>query len=513
MDSNDLLHAEMGSKLSLQESNSAPRLIPAADNNVIERNGNGVQRSKSFAFRAPQEPFRIEDFECEKLHGVGSYSRVVRAKKKDTGKIYALKIMDKRFIAKEKKTAYVKLERIVLDQLDHPGIIKLYFTFQDACNIYLGLESCDGGELFDQISRKSRISEDEARFYIAEIVDVLEYLHKVGLIHRDVKPENLLLTADGHLKLADFGSVKPMENTSISIIPTTSNEKACTFVGTAAYVPPEVLKHAPPTIGNDLWALGCTLYQMLSGISPFKDGSEWLTFQRIMDRDFKFPEYFSSEARHLIDCLLDMDPSKRLASGPEGYASLKSHPFFKGVDWDNVRGMLAPKLAPPLTVDKEDEAEDAGWLLSHAGCGSTNDEAPPKEKEMASSSVAVENKEHKAKFSTIDAFDSKWEKFLDPGESIVMVSLVKKVRKLYNKKMQLILTDKPKLIYVDPVKLVQKGEIVWSDNPKELNVQVLNSSNFKICTLKKTTSFEDLRQQGWQWKDAIEALQNRLGQS
>lgn len=513
MDSNDLLHAEMGSKLSLQESNSAPRLIPAADNNVIERNGNGVQRSKSFAFRAPQEPFRIEDFECEKLHGVGSYSRVVRAKKKDTGKIYALKIMDKRFIAKEKKTAYVKLERIVLDQLDHPGIIKLYFTFQDACNIYLGLESCDGGELFDQISRKSRISEDEARFYIAEIVDVLEYLHKVGLIHRDVKPENLLLTADGHVKLADFGSVKPMENTSISIIPTTSNEKACTFVGTAAYVPPEVLKHAPPTIGNDLWALGCTLYQMLSGISPFKDGSEWLTFQRIMDRDFKFPEYFSSEARHLIDCLLDMDPSKRLASGPEGYASLKSHPFFKGVDWGNVRGMLAPKLAPPLTVDKEDEAEDAGWLLSHAGCGSTNDEAPPKEKEMASSSVAVENKEHKAKFSTIDAFDSKWEKFLDPGESIVMVSLVKKVRKLYNKKMQLILTDKPKLIYVDPVKLVQKGEIVWSDNPKELNVQVLNSSNFKICTLKKTTSFEDLRQQGWQWKDAIEALQNRLGQS
>lgn len=224
MDSNDLLHAEMGSKLSLQESNSAPRLIPAADNNVIERNGNGVQRSKSFAFRAPQEPFRIEDFECEKLHGVGSYSRVVRAKKKDTGKIYALKIMDKRFIAKEKKTAYVKLERIVLDQLDHPGIIKLYFTFQDACNIYLGLESCDGGELFDQISRKSRISEDEARFYIAEIVDVLEYLHKVGLIHRDVKPENLLLTADGHLKLADFGSVKPMENTSISIIPTTSSK-------------------------------------------------------------------------------------------------------------------------------------------------------------------------------------------------------------------------------------------------------------------------------------------------
>lgn len=155
--------------------------------------------------------------------------------------------------------------------------------------------------------KKSRFSEDEARFYIAEIVDVLEYLHKVGLIHRDAK------------RIYFF---KSMENTSISIIPTTSNEKTCTFVGTAACVPPEVLKHAPPTIGNDLWALGCALYQTLSDILPFKDGSEWLTFQRIMDRDFKFPEYFSSEAWHLIDCLLDMDPSKRLASGPEEYASL-----------------------------------------------------------------------------------------------------------------------------------------------------------------------------------------------
>ncbi|KAK1383604.1 hypothetical protein POM88_021339 [Heracleum sosnowskyi] len=230
---------------------------------------------------------------------------VVRAKKKDTGIVYALKIMDKKFITKENKTAYVKLERIVLDQLDHPGIIRLYFTFQDTFSLYMALESCEGGELFDQITRKGRLSKDEARFYAAEVVEALEYIHKLGLLHRDVKPENLLLTSDGHIKIADFGSVKPMQDSLTTVLPNAaSDDKACTFVGTAAYVPPEVLNSSPATVGNDLWALGCTLYQMLSGTSPFKDASEWLIFQRIIARDVKFPDYFSDESRDLIDQLL-----------------------------------------------------------------------------------------------------------------------------------------------------------------------------------------------------------------
>ncbi|XP_065029934.1 3-phosphoinositide-dependent protein kinase 1-like isoform X3 [Musa acuminata AAA Group] len=266
--------------------------------------GKVVQRTNSIAFRAPQEQFTIKDFELGKVFGVGSYSQVVRAKKKDTGNVYALKIMDKKFIAKENKVSYVKMERIVLDQLDHPGIIRLCFTFQDTHSLYMALECCEGGELFDQITRKGYLSEDEARFYAAEVVDALEYIHGVGLIHRDIKPENLLLTADGHIKIADFGSVKPTRDSQMTVLPSSLNEKACTFVGTAAYVPPEVLNSCPATFANDLWALGCTLYQMLSGSSPFKDASEWLIFQRIITRDLKFPEFFSHEARDLIDKLL-----------------------------------------------------------------------------------------------------------------------------------------------------------------------------------------------------------------
>uniref|UniRef100_A0A9I9D3A7 non-specific serine/threonine protein kinase n=1 Tax=Cucumis melo TaxID=3656 RepID=A0A9I9D3A7_CUCME len=457
-------------------------------------NGGNVQRSKSFAFRAPQENFTIQDFELGKIYGVGSYSKVVRAKKKDTGIVYALKIMDKKFITKENKTAYVKLERIVLDQLDHPD---------------MALESCEGGELFDQITRKGCLSEDEARFYTAEVVDALEYIHSMGLIHRDIKPENLLLTTDGHIKIADFGSVKPMVDSRITVLPNAaSDDKACTFVGTAAYVPPEVLNSSPATFGNDLWALGCTLYQMLSGTSPFKDASEWLIFQKIVARDIKFPSYFSEQARDLIDHLLDLDPSKRPGAGAEGYASLKSHPFFKGVDWNNIRSQTPPRLALEAGShsNENDDGSESSWNPSHIGDGTSRQNDG-----NAGSASTSEGSHHITRLASIDSFDSKWylQQFLEPGESVLMISMVKKLQKLTSKKVQLILTNKPKLIYVDPSKLIVKGNIIWSDNPVDLSVQVTSPSHFKICTPKKIASFEDAKQRAWQWKKAIEVLQNR----
>ncbi|XP_043707517.1 3-phosphoinositide-dependent protein kinase 2-like isoform X3 [Telopea speciosissima] len=476
------MEQDFDSKLRLQNSNSS------------------VQRSKSFAFRAPQEHFSIQDFELGKIYGVGSYSKVVRAKKKDTGNVYALKIMDKKFITKENKTSYVKLERIVLDQLDHPGIIRLFFTFQDTFSLYMALESCEGGELFDQITRKGRLSEDEARFYAAEVVDALEYIHGVGLIHRDIKPENLLFTGEGHIKIADFGSVKPMQDSQITVLPNaSSDDKACTFVGTAAYVPPEVLNSSPATFGNDLWALGCTIYQMLSGTSPFKDTSEWLIFQRIIARDIRFPDYFSEEAKDIIDRLLDINPSRRPGAGPDGYTALKMHPFFRGIDWENLRQQTPPKLAL--------ECNDSSWNPSHVGYGSMR-----VNEGTGGATSSSEPTGHVTRLASIDSFDSRWQQFLDPGESVIMISNVKKIRKLTNKKVQLILTDKPKLIYLDPSTMTVKGikgNIIWSDNPNDLSIQVSSASHFKICTPKKVMSFEDAKQRAYQWKKAVEGLQNR----
>ncbi|CAN1318876.1 3-phosphoinositide-dependent protein kinase 2 [Linum perenne] len=460
-------------------------------------NGN-PPKCKSFTFRAPQENFTIQDFELGKIYGVGSYSKVVRAKKKDNGIVYALKIMDKKFITKENKTAYVKLERIVLDQLDHPGVVRLYFTFQDTFSLYMALESCEGGELFDQITRKRRLSEEEARFYAAEVVDALEYIHRMGLIHRDIKPENLLLTADGHIKIADFGSVKPMQGSRVTVLPNaSSDDKACTFVGTAAYVPPEVLNSSPATFGNDMWALGCTVYQMLSGTSPFKDASEWLIFQKIIARDVCFPDYFSNEAKDLIDRLLDTEPGRRPGAGPEGYAALKLHPFFKGIVWNNLRSQTPPELA----VDPTAQSGDESWNPTHVGDCSGPNEGYVHALSSTEGSIT--------RLASIDSFDSRWQQFLDHGESVIMISMVKKLQKLTSKKVQLILTNKPKLIYVDPTKLVVKGTIIWSDNSDDLNVQIISPSNFKICTPKKVMSFEDAKQRALQWKKAIETLQNR----
>lgn len=495
----------VGEEEEQQGSTSAADMDKEFDSKLRLDKSQGVPRAKSFAFRAPQENFTIHDFQLGRIYGVGSYSKVVRAKKKDTGNVYALKIMDKKFITKENKTSYVKLERVVLDQLDHPGIVRLFFTFQDNCSLYMALESCEGGELFDQITRKVRLSEDEARFYAAEVVDALEYIHGVGLIHRDIKPENLLLTAEGHIKIADFGSIKPMKDSQITFLPSlASDEKACTFVGTAAYVPPEVLNSSPPTFGNDMWALGCTLYQMLSGSSPFKDASEWLIFQRIIARDLRLPDNFSEAAKDLIDKLLDTDPSKRPGAGPDGYAALKKHPFFKQIDWKNLRTLSPPKLALDPNTSHDDDVQDSGWSLSHVGDGSVryNDASSG----AASSS---ENYAHVTRLASIDSFDSRWQQFLDPGEAIVMISTLKKINKLSTKKVQLILTDKPKLICVDPAKLILKGNIIWSDNPNDLSIQVLSSSHFKLCTPKKVRSFEDAKQRAWQWKKAIEGLQNR----
>ncbi|KAI5084453.1 hypothetical protein GOP47_0000622 [Adiantum capillus-veneris] len=331
--------------------------------------------SQKIPFRAPQEPFTAKDFVYGKLLGLGSYSKVIRATKKDTGVTYALKIMDKLHIVKENKTAYVKLERVILDQLDHPGVVKLFFTFQDAHYLYMGLECCEGGELFDQIQRKKSLSLNEARFYASELVEVMEYLHGQGLIHRDLKPENLLLTKDGHLKVADFGSAKTMRSFN-GLVQNVKDDKSGALVGTAEYVSPEVLDGHPVTTGADLWAFGCILYQMLVGRPPFKCATEYLTFQKVMARDFILPDFLSPEAKDLINKLLDMDPSKRPGADPNGFATLKAHPFFQGIQWSELWKLPAPPIALPSdsestedegTGDDEDEELDPDWAFAHLG--------------------------------------------------------------------------------------------------------------------------------------------------
>ncbi|MBA0792678.1 hypothetical protein Gohar_017155 [Gossypium harknessii] len=208
----------------------------------------------------------------------------------------------------------------------------------------------------------------------------------------------------------------------------------------------------------------------------------------------------------LWDRIRDLDPSKRPGAGPDGYATLKMHPFFKGIDWSSLRAQTPPKLALETGAQSSDgdDYNDSSWNPAHIGDGSAGQSDG-----IVSSSSSAESSGHITRLASIDSFDSKWQQFLDPGESVLMISMVKKLQKLSSKKVQLILTDKPKLIYVDPSKLVVKGNIIWSNNSNDLSVQVTSPSHFKICTPKKVLSFDDAKQRAWQWKKVIEGLQNR----
>ncbi|MBA0580718.1 hypothetical protein Gorai_022924, partial [Gossypium raimondii] len=181
----------------------------------------------------------------------------------------------------------------------------------------------------------------------------------------------------------------------------------------------------------------------------------------------------------LWDRIRDLDPSKRPGAGPDGYATLKMHPFFRGIDWSSLRAQTPPKLALETGAQSSDgdDYNDSSWNPAHIGDGSAGQSDG-----IVSSSSSAESSGHITRLASIDSFDSKWQQFLDPGESVLMISMVKKLQKLSSKKVQLILTDKPKLIYVDPSKLVVKGNIIWSNNSNDLSVQVTSPSHFKICT-------------------------------
>lgn len=330
--------------------------------------------------------YKVSDFELLRKLGDGSYSQVILARHKSSGTEYALKVVDKHHIIRHKVVDQIRRERRLLASIEDEGIVKLYFTFQDPLSLYLGLEPCLNGELYEQIRIRGRLPMETVVLYSAEIVLMLEALGRYNIVHRDLKPENILLDSRGHLKLVDFGSAKelavaqkeeeetlhPYESklrrNSIeagvpeSTLPVEKNSchaddeserRAASMVGTAEYVSPEVLENKEVTRASDLWALGCVIYQMIAGRTPFKGASEYVTFQNILGGtyeplDIEQREANSSAAslgeaaRDLVSRLLCQDPVERL--GAHAIQDLKSHPFFSTVDWECLRSNDAPEF-------------------------------------------------------------------------------------------------------------------------------------------------------------------------
>ena len=290
----------------------------------------------------------VKDFNFARTLGEGSYSTVIAATDRQTLREYAIKVLDKRHIIKEKKVKYVNIERNTLFRLgDHPGIVRLYYTFQDDNSLYFVLDLATNGELLGVLKKLTTFDEECARYYSAQILDAIDYMHSKGVIHRDLKPENVLLDDKMRVKIADFGTAKLLDlsNGSSTQVDETEGledpERAKSFVGTAEYVSPELLTEKSTCKASDLWALGCILFQLLSGKPPFKASNEYQTFQKIVHLEYTFPPSFPPAAQDLISRLLVLDPRQRL-SVPE----IRTHEFFSNVDWRNLWKQKAPKLRP-----------------------------------------------------------------------------------------------------------------------------------------------------------------------
>lgn len=295
----------------------------------------------------------VKDFAFGRTLGEGSYSTVMAATDRQTGKEYAIKVLNKRHIIKEKKVKYVNIEKDTLNRLtDHPGVVRLYYTFQDEESLYFVLDLANSGELLGVLKRMTTFDEECTRFYGAEILDTIDYMHARGVIHRDLKPENVLLDDQMHVKITDFGTAKILDvpkrlpkdaNGNIGAgnpLDGSDDNKANSFVGTAEYVSPELLTDKKACKSSDLWAFGCIIYQLLAGRPPFKAGNEYLTFQKIVALEYQFPPGFPEVAKDLVERLLVLDPASRLS-----IEHIKNHEFFDGVNWGRcLWRQKAPRL-------------------------------------------------------------------------------------------------------------------------------------------------------------------------
>lgn len=278
----------------------------------------------------------LDDFEYLKVLGKGTFGKVILCREKATSALYAIKVLKKEAIIEKDEVAHTLTENRVLRTTSHPFLISLKYSFQTADRLCFVMEYVNGGELFFHLSRERVFTEDRARFYAAEILLALKYLHQQGIIYRDLKLENLLLDSDGHMKIADFGLCKEQ----IAYGSTTR-----TFCGTPEYLAPEVLEDAHYGRAVDWWGLGVVMYEMLVGHLPFYSQNHDVLFELILLQEVHFPRTLSMEAKSLLAGLLVKDPKHRLGGGPQDANEIMLHSFFMCVNW---QALLERKITPPF---------------------------------------------------------------------------------------------------------------------------------------------------------------------
>ncbi|CAL8380121.1 unnamed protein product [Arctogadus glacialis] len=277
-------------------------------------------------------------FHLLKVLGQGSYGKVFLVRKirgADRGHLYAMKVLRKATL-KVRDRVRSKMERDILAEVNHPFIVKLHYAFQTEGKLYLILDFLRGGDLFTRLSKEVMFTEEDVKFYLAELALALDHLHSLGIIYRDLKPENILLDEDGHIKITDFGlSKEAIEN----------DKRAYSFCGTIEYMAPEVVNRRGHTQSADWWSFGVLMFEMLTGSLPFQGKDRKETMALILKAKLGMPQFLSPEVQSLLRALFKRNPTNRLGAGPDGVEEIKQHRFFAPVDWNRL---YKREIRPPF---------------------------------------------------------------------------------------------------------------------------------------------------------------------
>ncbi|KAF8397923.1 hypothetical protein HHK36_016849 [Tetracentron sinense] len=285
-------------------------------------------------------PVGLDDFEVMKVVGQGGFGKVFQVRKRDTSEIYAMKVMRKDKIIEKNQWEFMKAERDILTKVNHPFIVQLRYSFQTKYRLYLVLDFVNGGNLFFQLHHQGFFREDLARVYTAEIVSAVSYLHANGIMHRDLKLDNIILDADGHAMLTDFGLAKQFEE----------DTRSKTKCGTVEYMSPEVVMGKGYDKTTDWWSVGIMLFEMLTGHLPLIGSNRQKIQQKIINEEAKLPVFLTREAHSLLKGLLQKEASKRLGGGPGKSEEIKRHEWFKPINWKKLEAReIKPSFCPRVT--------------------------------------------------------------------------------------------------------------------------------------------------------------------